>query len=79
MRATVGKNRRLPMRGHYYQKFDLPDMQLRTWLYAASMQNHGNRLVKNLEVPPQGPASYVFQIKSQAALKRWIAARRNLP
>jgi hypothetical protein len=33
-------------------------------LYPASVQNYGNRLVQNLEVPPEGPGSYIFQIES---------------
>src|SRR5580692_348270 len=67
------------MRGSCQHEFELSDMLWTTWLYPASSQNYRNRFVQNLEVSPQGPASDVFQIKSQAALKRWIATRRHLP
>ena len=61
------------------QEFESSGMRLRTWLYSASVQNDGNRLVQNLEVPPEGPGPYIFQIESQATFKRRIAARGNLP
>src|ERR1700678_925380 len=67
------------MRGHRFHEFEPPDTRLRTWLYAASVQNHGNRFVQNLEVSPEGPTSDVFEIERQSALKRWITTRRNLP
>src|SRR5579863_1036647 len=67
------------MPGHHSQEFDSSGMRLRTWLYPASVQNHGDCLVQNLEVSPDGPGPYVFQIESQTAFKRWIATRGNLP
>src|SRR4029077_3480372 len=48
-------------------------------LSSTSLQNHGNRLVQNLEVAPQGPLLDVFQIECQPALKGRVPPRRHLP
>jgi hypothetical protein len=64
IRAKDGKNYRKPMQADYCREFVLEDRALRTWLYAASLKNHSNCLAKNLEISPETPVPYVFQIES---------------
>ena len=45
-------NCRPEMRKDYCPEFAPPDVWLKTFLYAASTQNDGNRLAQNLEVTP---------------------------